>query len=65
MTKSGVAHYHASDEEDCIEFAQLLLSYLPSNNLDEPPVSLLIRTRDRPGRRGTRHADPRLAEPAV
>ena len=38
MTKSGVAHYQASDEEDCIEFARLLLSYLPSNNLDEPPA---------------------------
>jgi propionyl-CoA carboxylase beta chain len=38
MTKSGVAHYQASDEEDCIEFAKLLLSYLPSNNLDEPPA---------------------------
>jgi propionyl-CoA carboxylase beta chain len=36
--KSGVAHYQATDEQDCIEFAQLLLSYLPSNNLDEPPV---------------------------
>src|SRR5579871_4360477 len=36
--KSGVAHYQAADEEDCIEFARLLLSYLPSNNLDEPPV---------------------------
>ena len=38
MTKSGVAHYQASDEQDCIEFARLLLSYLPSNNLDEPPA---------------------------
>jgi propionyl-CoA carboxylase beta chain len=37
-TKSGVAHYQAPDEQDCIEFAKLLLSYLPSNNLDEPPV---------------------------
>jgi propionyl-CoA carboxylase beta chain len=36
--RSGVAHYQATDEEDCIEFAKLLLSYLPSNNLDEPPV---------------------------
>src|ERR1700727_1946087 len=36
--KSGVAHYQATDEQDCIEFARLLLSYLPSNNLDEPPV---------------------------
>ena len=36
--KSGVAHYKAADEQDCIDFARLLLSYLPSNNLDEPPV---------------------------
>jgi propionyl-CoA carboxylase beta chain len=38
MTRSGVAHYQAADEEDCIEFARLLLSYLPSNNLDQPPA---------------------------
>ena len=36
--KSGVAHYQATDEQDCIEFAKLLLSYLPSNNLDELPA---------------------------
>ncbi len=36
--KSGVAHYQAESEEDCIAFARDLLSYLPSNNLDEPPV---------------------------
>ena len=35
--KSGVAHYQAADEQDCLEFARELLSYLPSNNLDEPP----------------------------
>jgi propionyl-CoA carboxylase beta chain len=35
--KSGVAHYQAKDEEDCLSFARDLLSYLPSNNLDEPP----------------------------
>jgi propionyl-CoA carboxylase beta chain len=34
--KSGVAHYQAKDEEDCLSFARELLSYLPSNNLDEP-----------------------------
>jgi propionyl-CoA carboxylase beta chain len=37
-TRSGVAHYQAQDETDCIEFAKLLLSYLPSNNLEEPPA---------------------------
>jgi len=36
--KSGVAHYQAKDEDDCLDFARDLLSYLPSNNLDGPPV---------------------------
>jgi propionyl-CoA carboxylase beta chain len=36
--KSGVAHYQASSEQDCVDFARDLLSYLPSNNLAEPPV---------------------------
>jgi propionyl-CoA carboxylase beta chain len=37
-TRSGVAHYQAADEEDAIGYARDLLSYLPSNNLQEPPV---------------------------
>ncbi len=37
--KSGVAHYQAKDENDCLSFARELLSYLPSNNLDEPPAA--------------------------
>jgi propionyl-CoA carboxylase beta chain len=37
-TKSGVAHYQATDEDDCLDFARDLLSYLPSNNLDDPPA---------------------------
>jgi len=37
--KSGVAHYQASDEQDCLAFARDLLSYLPSNNMEEPPAS--------------------------
>jgi propionyl-CoA carboxylase beta chain len=37
-TKSGNAHYLAADEDDAMEYAKALLSYLPSNNLDEPPV---------------------------
>ncbi len=35
---SGVAHYQAKDEQDCLDFARELLSYLPSNNMDEPPA---------------------------
>jgi propionyl-CoA/long-chain acyl-CoA carboxylase carboxyl transferase subunit len=37
-TKSGVAHYQAADEQDAIGYVRDLLSYLPSNNLEEPPV---------------------------
>jgi propionyl-CoA carboxylase beta chain len=37
--KSGVAHYQARDEDDCLDFARELLSYLPSNNLDDPPLA--------------------------
>ncbi|KQY56500.1 MULTISPECIES: acyl-CoA carboxylase subunit beta [unclassified Nocardioides] len=36
-TKSGNAHYMASDEEDAFEYVKALLSYLPQNNLDEAP----------------------------
>lgn len=36
-TKSGVAHYMGHDETDAIEYVKALLSYLPSNNLDEVP----------------------------
>ena len=34
-TKSGVAHFMASTEEECFQQIRKLLSYLPSNNLQE------------------------------
>ncbi|WP_030801003.1 acyl-CoA carboxylase subunit beta [Streptomyces sp. NRRL S-337] len=37
-TTSGVAHHMAGDEKDAIEYVKGLLSYLPSNNLSDPPV---------------------------
>ena len=37
-TKSGNAHYLGTDEADAIEYVKALLSYLPSNNLEEPPA---------------------------
>ncbi|MCW2542919.1 MAG: carboxyl transferase [Frankiales bacterium] len=37
-SKSGVAHFMSHDEEESLELAKLLLSYLPSNNLSEAPV---------------------------
>ncbi len=36
-TKSGVAHHMAGDEQGAIDFVKALLSFLPSNNLDEVP----------------------------
>jgi propionyl-CoA carboxylase beta chain len=37
-TKSGNAHYLASDEQDAIDYVKALLAYLPSNNMDEAPA---------------------------
>jgi propionyl-CoA carboxylase beta chain len=36
-TKSGNAHYMGTDEDDALEYTKALLSYLPQNNLDDPP----------------------------
>src|SRR6188472_1817890 len=36
-TKSGVAHFAASDEDACLEDARYLLTFLPQNNLETPP----------------------------
>ncbi|MBN1157860.1 MAG: acyl-CoA carboxylase subunit beta [Bacteroidales bacterium] len=37
MKKSGVAHFVYGDEENTIRGVKKLLSYLPSNNLENPP----------------------------
>jgi len=34
---SGVAHFAVPDDRECIRLVRDLLSYLPSNNLDDPP----------------------------
>ncbi|MEV0564588.1 acyl-CoA carboxylase subunit beta [Dactylosporangium sp. NPDC050588] len=45
-TKSGNAHYLATDEDDAIEYVKALLSYLPSNNMDDVPVVPLPASLD-------------------
>jgi acetyl-CoA carboxylase carboxyltransferase component len=35
--RSGVAHFAAATEDDAIDDVRRLLSFLPSNNLDDPP----------------------------
>jgi acetyl-CoA carboxylase carboxyltransferase component len=42
---SGVAHFAAEDEEDCVYLIRKLLSYVPQNNMEDPP---LIPTTDDP-----------------
>lgn len=37
MTKSGVSHYTAADDQDALDFVRELLSFLPSNNRAEAP----------------------------
>jgi acetyl-CoA carboxylase carboxyltransferase component len=45
---SGVAHLAASSEADAIRLARRALSYLPQNNLDDPPR---LASEDSPDRR--------------
>src|SRR5271154_1810348 len=35
--KSGVAHFVSRDDAECLAMIRELFSYLPSNNLDDPP----------------------------
>jgi propionyl-CoA carboxylase beta chain len=46
-TKSGVAHYAADNEPDAIRFTRELLSYIPLNNMEDPPC---VATDDPPDR---------------
>ncbi|RLG88796.1 MAG: methylmalonyl-CoA carboxyltransferase [Thermoprotei archaeon] len=50
--KSGCAHLVANDDREAIELIKKLLSYLPQNNMEEPPY---VDTGDDPERR-----DPEL-----
>jgi propionyl-CoA carboxylase beta subunit len=36
-TKSGVSHFVFDDEQTCLEQVRYLMSFLPSNNLEDPP----------------------------
>ncbi len=49
---SGVAHFMTHDDQECLATVRELLSFLPSNNLDDPP------------RRATTD-DPARADPAL
>ncbi len=44
---SGVAHFVAEDDRHCLQLIRQLLTYLPSNNMEEPPI---VETSDPPDR---------------
>lgn len=46
-TKSGVAHFTGSDEEQTLIMIRELISFLPSNNMEDPPVKSTIDASDR------------------
>ena len=46
-SRSGVAHFATENDEDCIEQIRYLLSFLPSNNMEETPR---VDTGDDPDR---------------
>jgi acetyl-CoA carboxylase carboxyltransferase component len=50
--KSGVAHFACESDEDAVDRIKKLLSYLPSNNMEDPPI---IDTGD----------DPKRTDPAL
>jgi propionyl-CoA carboxylase beta chain len=51
-TRSGVAHFAAENDEHCIQQIKMLLSFMPQNNMENPPF---VPTQDDPNR-----ADPDL-----
>lgn len=46
-SKSGVAHFATNDDKHCLLMIRELMSFLPSNNLDDSPV---LPTKDQPDR---------------
>jgi propionyl-CoA carboxylase beta chain len=44
---SGVAHFAAEDDRDCLLLIRDLIGYLPGNNLDDPPRSAVNDPSDR------------------
>jgi propionyl-CoA carboxylase beta chain len=44
---SGNCHFVAENDEDCLEMVRHLLSYIPQNNIEEPPI---VEPTDDPNR---------------
>ena len=46
-TKSGVAHFAIESEQECLEQVRRLLSFLPQNNMEDPPRQEAVDDPDR------------------
>ena len=46
-TKSGVAHFAADSDEHALRITRELLSFIPSNNMDDPPFAATADPADR------------------
>ncbi len=47
-SKSGVAHFACENEVECLQYIRKLFSFIPSNNMDDPPR---VQSRDDVNRR--------------
>ncbi len=62
--RSGVAHFMAHDDAECLSMIREMLSFMPSNNLDDPPRKALHRSH-RSRRRTSRYHRSHGIEPAL
>jgi acetyl-CoA carboxylase carboxyltransferase component len=46
-SRSGVAHFAAESEDQCLAFVRQLLGYIPQNNLEDPPFVPTVDPEDR------------------
>jgi len=46
-SRSGVAHFAAESEDQCLASVRQLLSYIPQNNLEDPPFVPTVDPEDR------------------
>lgn len=47
-SRSGVAHFASADEVSCLQLIRALFSYMPSNNMEDPPLRATSDPLDRP-----------------
>ena len=52
---SGVAHFFARDEQEALNLTRRLLSYLPTNNAEDPPYQAPTDDPQPHGQRPGRH----------